>query len=144
MHVHVHVMKPTRLSNTSTVALCLSNSVTPVMRRDSPHVSNATSSLGLSRPELLFIIHWWLFIAEHQHLRCSVCPVFACRASLAALFSQKLNRVCGGKQRRARRTGVGWVFHQNTASVFPPHHSVRFEWASSLFRCQCSNYLCCE
>lgn len=94
--------------------------------------------------ELLFIIHWWLFIAEHQHLRCSVCPVFACRASLAALFSQELNCVCGGKQWRARRTGTGWVFHQNTPSVFPSHHFVRFESASSLFRCQCSNYLCCE
>lgn len=59
--------------------------------------------------ELLFIIHWWLFIAERQHHTCSVCPVFACRASLAALFSQKLNCVCGREQWRAGGTGTGWV-----------------------------------
>lgn len=72
--------------------------------------------------ELLFIILWWLFTAEHQHLRCSVCPVFACRASLAALFSQKLKRVLRGKTAACKTDGRGLGFppkHRLSVSASP-------------------------
>lgn len=85
--------------------------------------------------ELLFIIQWWLFIAERQHLRCSVCPVFVCVCA-APHWMPYLgkNEIVSGGAVACKRDGNGLgacPSCQNTAlaPVFPPRHFVRFESA---------------